>query len=197
MKRAHFIGRALPGLMLFALFSSPAMADVFPGSSGRYLTGADLAGLGCNTLWVARNEIYARNGYCFRTRRAIRYFGNAGCWTRNPPLNRFERANVARIKARERALGCRVAGGVAAPPPPPAGVAPPPPAAGGLWNMSCQQLWVARNSIYKRNGYCFRTRRAINYFGNAGCWTRNPRLSRWEQRQVDAIRRVERAKGCR
>ncbi len=195
MKRASFLRQALPAVLLLALASTPTMADIFPGSSGRYLTRADLADLDCNDLWVARNEIYARNGYCFRSRRAISYFGNAGCWTRNPPLNRFERANVSRIKARERVLGCRIAGGMA--PPPPAGVAPPPPAAGGLWNMSCRQLWVARNSIYKRNGYCFRSRRAISYFGNAGCWTRNPRLSRQEQRRIDAIRRVERAKGCR
>ena len=178
-----------------ALLGSAAAADIFPGSSGRYLTRADLAGLGCQGLWVARNEIYARNGYCFRTRKAINYFGNAGCWTRNPRLNRVERANVARIQRRERMLGCRA--GVAVAPPVPAAPPVPPAGGGGLWNMSCRQLWVARNAIYKRNGYCFRTRRAINYFGNAGCWTRNPRLSRAEQRRVDAIRRVERAKGCR
>ena len=66
-----------------------------------------------------------------------------------------------------------------------------------LWDWSCQELWVERNSIYARRGYCFRTRRAIRYFSNDGCWTRRPRLSRSEQRLVDAIRRVEIAKGCR
>ena len=66
-----------------------------------------------------------------------------------------------------------------------------------LWDLSCQELWVERNSIYAQHGYCFRTRRAIRYFGNEGCWTRNPRLSRAEHRLVAAIRRVERAKGCR
>ncbi|HHN73327.1 MAG TPA: YARHG domain-containing protein, partial [Thermopetrobacter sp.] len=73
----------------------------------------------------------------------------------------------------------------------------PPPPGGGLWKLGCRQLWVMRNSIYKRNGYCFSSRRAIDYFGNAGCWTRNPRLSPAERRRVEAIRRVERAKGCR
>ena len=186
----------LTTLASLAMLASTAQADVFPGSSNRYLGRGEIAGLGCRSLWVARNEIYARNGYCFRTRRAINYFGNTGCWTRNPRLNRFERANVARIKAREQALGCLPGGGGGG-----AlgggGAAAGGGGGGGLWNMSCQRLWVARNSIYKRNGYCFRTRRAINYFGNAGCWTRNPRLSRAEQRRVDAIRRVERAKGCR
>ena len=33
----------------------------------------------------------------------------------------------------------------------------------------CYDLWVQRNSIYKEYGYCFKTPRAISYFGNAGC----------------------------
>jgi len=166
------------------LFSAPAMADIFPGSSGRYLSNGELSSLSCSDLWVARNEIYARNGYCFKTRRGRNYFGNAGCYTSNPPLNRIERANIARIKRWERRCGAGM--------PAPGGGG-----AGGLMGLSCQRLWVMRNQIYKNNGYCFRTRRAINYFGNAGCWTRNPRLSRWERNRVNAIRRAERAKGCR
>ena len=35
--------------------------------------------------------------------------------------------------------------------------------------LSCQQLWVKRNQIYKMNGYCFKTTKARNYFGNGGC----------------------------
>src|SRR5690349_15037948 len=35
----------------------------------------------------------------------------------------------------------------------------------------CDDLWVQRNSIYKAYGYCFKTPKAINYFGNAGCQT--------------------------
>ncbi len=98
--------------LLLALAVTPfltlaAVADVFPGSSNYYLTEADLRGLSCFDLWVARNEIYARNGYCFRTHRARRYFGNVGCWTRNPRLNRFERHNVALIRREERWRGCR------------------------------------------------------------------------------------------
>jgi len=33
----------------------------------------------------------------------------------------------------------------------------------------CQELWVIRNSFFKRHGYCFHTPRAIAYFGNASC----------------------------
>ena len=35
--------------------------------------------------------------------------------------------------------------------------------------QSCLDLWVERNSYYKDAGYCFKTSRAISYFGNAGC----------------------------
>ena len=34
--------------------------------------------------------------------------------------------------------------------------------------QSCQQLWVERNSYYKARGYCFKSARAISYFGNGG-----------------------------
>lgn len=34
---------------------------------------------------------------------------------------------------------------------------------------SCQELWVMRNQIFKNAGYCFKTQKAISYFGNGGC----------------------------
>jgi hypothetical protein len=34
---------------------------------------------------------------------------------------------------------------------------------------SCAELWYAGNAIYKEAGYCFRTARSIQAFGNAGC----------------------------
>ena len=47
---------------------------VFPGSSGRVLSTGELAGLSCQDLWVARNEIFYRNGYCFKTPRGRNFF---------------------------------------------------------------------------------------------------------------------------
>src|SRR5664280_1121219 len=35
--------------------------------------------------------------------------------------------------------------------------------------QSCEDLWIERNSYYKEAGYCFKTDRAISYFGNGGC----------------------------
>jgi YARHG domain len=63
----------------------------------------------CERLWVARNQIFKDAGYCFKTRRAIAYFGNAGCQYDSEsrvPLSRGERARVARLQAEERELGC-------------------------------------------------------------------------------------------
>lgn len=61
---------------------------------------------------------------------------------------------------------------------------------------SCYDLWYARNEIYHRNGYCFQTRLGRQTFGNMGCYTNSPRLSRSEQARVEAIRREERRRGC-
>ena len=35
--------------------------------------------------------------------------------------------------------------------------------------LGCQPLWEVRTWIYKENGYCFHTQKAIDAFGNAGC----------------------------
>src|SRR5262245_16902249 len=34
---------------------------------------------------------------------------------------------------------------------------------------SCGDLWILRNSVFKDAHYCFKTPRAINFFGNQGC----------------------------
>jgi hypothetical protein len=65
--------------------------------------------------------------------------------------------------------------------------------------QSCQALWVERNSYYKAAGYCFKTQRAIAYFGNAGCIYEiedDVPLSRAARARIAQIRRLERAMGC-
>jgi hypothetical protein len=64
----------------------------------------------CDQLWVARNSIYKMRGYCFKTQRAINYFGNAGCMYQNEddvPLTPQDRAHISQIQAQERAMGCQ------------------------------------------------------------------------------------------
>ena len=85
---------------------SSARADVFPESSGRFVSGGEARDLGCDDLWYARNEIFARNGFRFETARGRAAFGTDG-WTRNPHLNRFERANVDLFERLEYRNGCR------------------------------------------------------------------------------------------
>jgi YARHG domain-containing protein len=63
----------------------------------------------CQELWVERNQYYKDAGYCFRTPRAIKYFGNAGCRYDDEgtvPLPRGVRNRIGVIAQTERNLGC-------------------------------------------------------------------------------------------
>ncbi|RXT48112.1 YARHG domain-containing protein [Bosea sp. Tri-44] len=84
----------LPAACLaFALLHQPAMA-AFP----------------CDELWGERNAIYFEAGYCFKTERARKAFGdNAGCKYDNVadlPLTARNRADIADIQRRERENNC-------------------------------------------------------------------------------------------
>lgn len=66
------------------------------------------AGL-CDELWGERNAIYKDAGYCFKTAKAIRAFGNSGCQydeMGDVPLTRRQRADIADIQRQEREAGC-------------------------------------------------------------------------------------------
>jgi hypothetical protein len=72
-------------------------------------TAAQAQGI-CEDLWVARNSIYKEAGYCFKTARAINYFGNYGCRydvEAALPLSPDQRARISRILSQERNNGCR------------------------------------------------------------------------------------------
>jgi hypothetical protein len=66
--------------------------------------------------------------------------------------------------------------------------------------QSCDQLWYERNAIYKQEGYCFKTQRAIAAFGNAGCaydLEAQVPLSPGERARIAAITQMEQAYSCR
>jgi hypothetical protein len=68
-----------------------------------------------------------------------------------------------------------------------------------LEQLGCQPLWDVRNTIYKENGYCFHTAKAIAYFGNEGCKYEDAAvvpLNKYERHNVSAIKEVETQKGC-
>ena len=110
------------------------------------------------------------------------------CMTQSAATRDYERS------ARERELlKCRAANPITPRPSP----TPRPGCTAGASACACFNLWVARNQIYKDNGYCFKTKKARDYFGNDGCWTSNPKLSPSDWAKVKRIRRQERYKGCR
>ena len=59
----------------------------------------------------------------------------------------------------------------------------------------CHALWYDRNAIYARNGYCFRTARAVEHFG-PGCFPPYGRLSAADQARVNEIQYQEDRRGC-
>jgi S1-C subfamily serine protease len=71
--------------------------------------------------------------------------------------------------------------------------------AAGLNRMSCDELWLARNEIFKAAGYCFQSERAIRQFGNAGCRYANNQdvpLSDRQRAHLTAITAAEVGRSC-
>jgi hypothetical protein len=84
------------GLFAFALVLA---------ASGGAAQAQEAAYLSCGELWYKRNEIYARNGYCFETERAREAFG-AGCFPPYGRLTGWEKRRVRELQMWERRKGC-------------------------------------------------------------------------------------------
>ncbi|MCB1502183.1 MAG: YARHG domain-containing protein [Bauldia sp.] len=97
-----------------ALFlgATPTFAGCFEligCTDSEYFSDAQLRRLSCDALWTVRNTIFDENGYCFQTAKGQAVFSNAGCKytvSGSVPLNKYERANVERIKSVEARKGC-------------------------------------------------------------------------------------------
>lgn len=98
--------------MLALLSAGPAFAncyEVIGCTDDDRFRKSDLREFSCQILWDLRNTIYKENGYCFQTKKAIKYFGNEGCWITNQSkvkLSAIEKYNVGQIVAVEDELGC-------------------------------------------------------------------------------------------
>lgn len=95
------------GLAASLLAVAIALGGIALGASGAL--AQEYGGMSCNELWHERNSIYKEAGYCFRTQRGIRAFGNAGCQyddVNEVPLSSNARRDVADIQAWERRRGC-------------------------------------------------------------------------------------------
>lgn len=85
--------------------TSPAQL-ILPDSSARRLTDADLAGLSPADLRIARNEIFARHGYVFRTADMREHFANFTWYAAKAKaseivLSPIEAGNVSLIQQKE------------------------------------------------------------------------------------------------
>lgn len=70
-----------------------------------------------------------------------------------------------------------------------------PAAAANYANMSCGQLWFARNAIYASKGFCFQKPETQQAFPNS-CFPPYGKLNQWEANQVSQIKYWEARKGC-
>jgi hypothetical protein len=104
------VAAVLAGGTLIA--ASPAMSACFEligCTDSEYFTDAQLRRLSCDALWTVRNTIFDENGYCFQTAKGKAVFSNVGCKytvSGNVPLNKYERANVERVRVAEARKGC-------------------------------------------------------------------------------------------
>lgn len=62
--------------------------------------------------------------------------------------------------------------------------------------MTYGELWYARNKIYADNGFCFKTQRARQQFGE-GCFPPYGRVSGYAKERIDTIQYWESRRGCR
>lgn len=69
-----------------------------------------------------------------------------------------------------------------------------------LYDATCGELWLLRNSAYHDNGYCFRSARGRRAFSKSGCTFKRIEdvpLSRIERTNLQRIVEVEKRRGCK
>ena len=81
---------------------------ILPASDKRVMSEEDIANLTKSQLRLARNEIYARHGYIFKSQDLQKYFSSKSWYhpdhSFDGSLNEVEKENVNFIKAREDSL---------------------------------------------------------------------------------------------
>ena len=210
---AYGLGRALPGTGADTAMPE-AVAWIIPDSNRRALTEAELSSMSLQQLYLARNEVFARHGYDFGTPLLQRYFGSRS-WYRakpgfkSPSLSDVETRNAELILAVEKDNGGPFIspakslpgdGSTAAVPDmfPYSSQQPLPRSV--LQGLTAQELSIARNEIFARHGYPFRSKALQNYFARKPWYRRNPRMTdppfnSVEKQNVWLIRKIERIQG--
>jgi hypothetical protein len=84
---------------------SSSSDNILPDSDKRALSEEDIATLTKGQLRLARNEIYARHGYVFKSAGLQKYFSSKSWYIADPSynssLNEIEKENLKLLKARE------------------------------------------------------------------------------------------------
>lgn len=65
--------------------------------------------------------------------------------------------------------------------------------------LGCDQLWTVRNGIYAARGYCFKTERGKEEFGNENCHYEDQDavpLNDYERANIRLIQSIEKRRGC-
>src|SRR5215212_22155 len=65
--------------------------------------------------------------------------------------------------------------------------------------LSCENLWLVRNTILHQRGYCFRSARGRANFDNSRCSSNSIAelgLNSIEGANLAVLRKIERSKGC-
>ena len=107
------MSRVLLPLVVAAAFAVPSTASagchLVDCVENVYITPKELQAKTCEDLWILRNSIWNDAGYCFKTLRAVKAFGNHACRYGDQsavPLNDYQRANAKTILAVEAARKC-------------------------------------------------------------------------------------------
>ena len=65
--------------------------------------------------------------------------------------------------------------------------------------LTCETLWILRNSIFDQAGYCFKTQKAKDWFNNEDCKVEDAaalNISPVQKSNIDKIKAMESWKGC-
>lgn len=100
-------------LVVAATFTVPATANagchLIDCVENVYVTPKQIEAKSCEDLWILRNSIWNDAGYCFKTPRGIKAFGNDACQYTDQsavPLNDYQRENAETVLAVETTNGC-------------------------------------------------------------------------------------------
>ncbi|PEQ95193.1 hypothetical protein CN481_04870 [Bacillus sp. AFS006103] len=163
---------------------------IFPESDTKRLTESEIANLSYDQLRLARNEIYARHGYLFKSEDLQTYFSQKSWYHEDASydgvtLSAIEKSNVDLFKSLERT-------GFIMP-----GSDQRRLTESEITDMTLEELRLARNEIYARHGYIFNSEDLNSYFQQKSWYHEDAdydgvTLSEIEKYNVDLIHNSER-----